>query len=353
MKKQYSEEELIYFQTKKLFEEEWENIKGYVFDSMEAKTETYKSLGRHYDAIFKNDADLSIEEFVKAHPNYYSFTEIAEHRLTGKKRDRKTEKPRPKIDKLAVRLKTGLVAERGLAYSFLASALDPKKKFDLDYKTLWIGDCIAWAITDQYGVLIDKEQKKDFQDGIHDLKAMEEYFQKLQHSNPEQYASMVPSVTLTNSQIREIIGRPELLNADIHEFVQNFVGTTKERISKRKVASDGDSWIEWGEIDNICKVRYIRTGKFSSRNKELEEVCYKFIFDRAASLDFWQSVCMGFFDCRPKSYYRLREGTQNIIRALCWTYVLSRKKSSPSLTPGKNSFISYEARRLSSFPSTA
>ena len=46
---------------------------------------------------------------------------------------------------------------------------------------------------------------------------------------------------------------------------------------------------------------------------------YKFIFDRAARIDFWNSGRLGLFDCRPPSYYRLKGRSQLLFRAVGWT----------------------------------
>ena len=107
MSREYSEEEVTYFELKKSFEEEWSNF----FDE-----EFRRSLGDHYNYQFMYQTGIEIEDFIKKHRSYYSFLEIAEHRLTGKKRNRK-EPIKSRTDKLAVRLKTGLISEKGLGFS--------------------------------------------------------------------------------------------------------------------------------------------------------------------------------------------------------------------------------------------
>ncbi len=233
------------------------------------------------------------------------------------------KKKKPKLkksqkEKLAIRLETGLISEKGLAFSLLESGTCPDKSIDMDYRTWWIGDSIAWAIIEDYGMPWMEIEKHDFYMNHEELKKAEEYLLKLKENHPHAYSKQVPQATLTSFQIREKIGRKKLLNSEIHDLVKKFVGVPIERKSKKKIGRDGDSWIRFGEIDNICKVKYIETGKLSQRNRQ-PEYCYKFIFDRAASLDFWNSLRLGFFDCRPPSYYSLKGGSQLLLRAIGWT----------------------------------
>lgn len=94
--------------------------------------------------------------------------------------------------------------------------------------------------------------------------------------------------------------------------------TVVDRRSRKKIAEDGDRWLVFGQLDNICKVNYLETGRFSTRNR-LPEHSYNFIFDRAASIDLWNSGRLGLFDLRPPSYYRLKGGSQLIYRVIGWT----------------------------------
>jgi len=215
-----------------------------------------------------------------------------------------------KTDKLAVRLKTGLISEKGLGFSLLSAEQLFK---DANYRTLWIADCIAWAITKEFGYRGNEELAKEDVSG---LQALETYYTELKNIDPYQYDLEVPQVELTSKEIREKLGRQELLNSDIHELVEKFAGTTIERKSKRLV--DGDKWIEFGRWRHLCTVDWAATGRFSNRNQQ-PEYFYNFVFDKKESLDFLLSVMGGYFDCRPNSYYKLRGGTQQIIRALCWT----------------------------------
>jgi len=316
-------EKATYYECNKDFREELEDHYGDDLTSVsEQKKESLRSLGKHYDGLFKSKTFMPIEEFVKANPNFYTFSEKIEYYITGKPtiRERKEIKQvKTMNDKLTIRLKTGLITEKGLAFSFLKSCLNPKKKLNVNYKTWWIGDCIAWAIVEDQGIVIEKEKRQDLMMTERELKEFEADFFKLRRENPQAYEELVPSVLITNREIRELLGKEKLLNSEIHELVRQFVGVTVERKSPIKISRDGDTWVRFGEIDNICRVQYIETGKFSNRGKQ-PDICYRFIFDKAASIDFWCSLRLGFFDCRPKSYYNeLRGASQLILRAIGWT----------------------------------
>jgi len=302
MSRKYSEDEITYFELKKSFEEEWvEN----------GDAEFNRSLGPHYDYLLAEETGLSVEEFIEKHRTYYSFTEIAEYRLTGKKREKRNPY-KSKKDKLAIRLKTGLIAEKGLGFSLLSHE---QLLEEMDYKTFWIADCIAWAITDKFGYERDEKLIEAKAKNLQNLAAE---YADLKATNPALYDEKVPDVELTSAEIRNKIGRSELLNSDIHKLIERFAGVTIDRKTQRLVADDRDHWIRFGEFRHICTIQYAESGRFSNRNQQ-PEYCYRFIFDRVESLDFWLSVQMGFFDCRPNSYYKLKGGTQQVIRALCWT----------------------------------
>lgn len=243
------------------------------------------------------------------------------------KHDKKTSTAIVKTQhqKLMERLNAGdLISEKGLAFSLLESGLRLEKdEIDMDYKTWWIGDCVARTVLDGYGIPSTEEERKAYFTNQEDLKCMEEYLAKLKDSDPKTYADLVPHVMLSSHDFKRLTGHDRIPNREWHEMVKRFVGTPIERRSKRKVGTDGDTWIEFITIDNICKVNGVETGRLSTRNKQ-PEYAYKFIFDRASSIDFLNSIVLGLFDCRPPSYYWLKGGSQLILRALGWTDTPSR-----------------------------
>lgn len=168
MKRNFSIEEKYWLDLKKLFEDEFDNFEG-ISSETQTKEEMYEGLGRHYDAVFKEQAGMSIEEFVQKHKTYYTFSEMVKHRLTGEKTSRFLPKrTRMSIeDKLTHRLKTNLVSEKGLGFSIL----NTKKLLELDYRTLWIADCIAWAIATKNKIEFDDDtdRKEIAKAGISDL----------------------------------------------------------------------------------------------------------------------------------------------------------------------------------------
>jgi hypothetical protein len=238
------------------------------------------------------------------------------------KHDKKTSTSivKSQHQKLLERLDAGdLISEKGLAFSLLESGLRLEKdEIDMDYKTWWIGDCVARTVLDECGIPSSEEERKAYFTNQEDLKCMEEYLAKLKDSDPKTYADLVPHVMLSSHDFKRLTGHDRIPNREWHDMVKRFVGTPIERRSKRKVGADGDTWIEFFTIDNICKVNGVETGRLSTRNKQ-PEYAYKFIFDRASSIDFLNSIVLGLFDCRPPSYYRLKGGSQLILRALGWT----------------------------------
>ena len=188
IKKNYTTEQREWLDLKELFDEEFENFETISPDPSQTRDEMYEGLGRHYDAVFKDNTGISIEDFVQKHRSHYTFSEIVRHRRKGEVTERIRSKAKRKglsqQDKLAIRLKTNLVAEKGIGYSIMLN----KEVLDMNYKAFWIADCVAWAITQQYGVEFDdKEKNAIIKSGVKTLQDLKNFYSDLKSTNPEQY----------------------------------------------------------------------------------------------------------------------------------------------------------------------
>lgn len=218
---------------------------------------------------------------------------------------------------LEIRLKTGAISEKGLAFSLLQKGLRKDIELDWDYKAWWIGDIIAVAIFNQYEMPTEKEER-EFWTNRENLNKVVDYLAKIKEENPAIYERDVPNAEFDCNDVRKRTGKNRLSNKEVFDLVKKFVGSPIVRTTKTVIAEDGDNYTIPGEIDNVCKVQFLKTGKFSNRNKE-EEIYFRAIFDRAASLDFWNCVRLRLFDYRAPSYYSLKAGSQLIFRAVGWT----------------------------------
>ena len=195
--------------------------------------------------------------------------------------------------KLLERIDAGnLISEKALSFTLLKSGLETRD-INMSYKAFWIGDCISRAIVDEYGLFQEEEDKKPFYMDKDRLESLEKWLADLALRDPKDHADLVPQVTLTDFYIRTLLGK-KITNAEIFSLVEEFVGTVVKRES-RKMTQDGNTWYSYFEMDNICQVKGLKSGKYSLRNRHPEHA-YKFIFDRAASIDFWNSVRLGLFD---------------------------------------------------------
>lgn len=181
---------------------------------------------------------------------------------------------------------------------------------------------MAVAIFEQYEMPEEGEEKEFWLDRGN-LKEVTHYLAKLKKDDPITYEDSVPNAEFDCKDVRNRTGKKRLKNAEIFALVKKFVGSPIVRMSKPFIAEDGDSYEIPGEIDNVCKIEFLKTGKFSNRNKE-PEYYFRAIFDRDASLDFWNCVRLRLFDYRAPSYYRLKPGSQLIFRAIGWTKGVSR-----------------------------
>lgn len=311
-KRHFSIEEQAWFETKKLFEEEYESLGAPPMN--QTKEEMYQSLGRHYDAVFEERAEMSMEEFVKEYPTYFTFLEMVEYKLTGKKTDRKKRERVSKEDKLMHRLDHTLISEKRLGYAILKN----EDVFDINYKVFWIADIIAWCITQKYDLLISGEERKKIvrKGSFNVAQEMQNYYEALKAKDGQtNYFLNVPSIHFNGALVREKTGL-RISNAEIHKLVKEFITATSERKFPRYI--EGDRWVEPFVFKLMFTLAGEKSGKVSPRGAK-PEYDYCCVFDRAESLEYLLSVRLGFFDCRPPSYYRLSGKTQHLVRALCWS----------------------------------
>lgn len=252
----------------------------------------------------------------------------ARERILGKNQSQKAkplkhivkqeEEKSPRKQKLVIPLESSdLGAEKGMAYSLLQSGLGlVEREIEMGHKVWQIGDCIVRKIVDEHGVIFSKEEREAFYMRTEELLKLEKRLSEYSRQDPKGYAQMVPQVEITDFEIRGMLGI-RITNSEIYRRVKEFVGTVVDRKSPI-IKVDDDRWVRFGTLDNMCRVNYLETGKYSVRNQHPEHA-YRFIFDKAASIDFWNSVRLGLFDRRPPSYYRLKAGSQLVLRALGWT----------------------------------
>jgi len=232
-------------------------------------------------------------------------------------------------EKLEIRLRTGLIAEKGLAFSVMKSGRERNVILDMSYKAFWIGDVIAWAIAQEYGLPNSEEERRELLSlRSHDtLKEAENYLAKLKENHLEAYKRDVPTLTepISCQDVRKRTGKYYLSNREVYELFREFNKGGVERMTEPFLRKDGDTYDRYGEMDKICKIEFKETGSISNRTKEPE---YEFwpIFDKAQAIDFFLSVRLGLFDHRPRSYYSMKEGTQMIVRAVGWSKRPSRLK---------------------------
>lgn len=270
------------------------------------------------------------EQEVREAKEKAELSELGKKRLRLLKLTQEVDKEIEKIpeEELRTTFETGLITEKSLAYSLLLKGVREEKEFEIpwDYKTFWIGDIVAWRIKEEYG-LFPEDDKRYFKETDREgLKEVEHYLAKLREHSPVEWTFTVFNASFTCNQIRERTARSNknyLSNRQCYELVKKFAGTQIVRKSKRRLLKDGKTWIRCGELDNVCKIYFMETGDISHKTQE-PKYDFTAVFDRVNSLDFWLWVRLGLFDYRARSYYRLRGGTQLIIRAVGWTQKQSR-----------------------------
>jgi len=263
--KSYSTEQKVYFDLKNLFDEEVFSTVGESEWTKAEKIDHIRALGFHYEKQFCQSTGISMDNFIKENPSYRSFLSMAKYTIGEDQQDFKKKKVLQKReDKLALRIRTGLVSENKFEFGLqeLAQKRIITEILNFDYKTLWIGDVIAWAIVNEHGIRNSKE-KKEYSFSPEELKKMAKHVAAIKTQCPELYNSNVPRVGLQSYDFRDKTGRKKWTNAEIHKAIKKFIQLTIERKSPKKLSPDGKTYYQVGVIEatKISNLFYRETAK--------------------------------------------------------------------------------------------
>jgi hypothetical protein len=155
-------------------------------------------------------------------------------------------------EKFEVRFRTGLIAEKGLAFSVLESGRERNVILDMSYKAFWIGDVIAWAIAQEYGLPNSEEERKEllFLRSNDTLKEAENYLAKLKENHLEAYKRDVPKLTepIICQDVRDRTGKYYLSNREVYELFREFNRGGVVRMTEPFLIKDGDTYDRYGEM---------------------------------------------------------------------------------------------------------
>jgi len=238
----------------------------------------------------------------------------------------KTPVIRPNDDSTKIRLKSGAISEKGLAFSVMQSGREQNIILDMSYKAFWIGDIVAWRIFEDYGLPQDEETRQLLKWNREDLLKVERYFTDLQLRYPREFDKQVLNVIFTCDDVRERTGKYYLSNRKVYELVREFSKGSVTRLTKPFLMDDGDTEVVRGRMGQVCEIDFIKTSSRSNRTKE-PEYYFRPLFISAQGINFFLSIRLGLFDFRPLSYYAMSEGAQWIVRAYGW----DKRPSHPSL----------------------
>jgi len=203
---------------------------------------------------------------------------IEDDLLKENPKSKNKEHKKPPSEKLMIRLGFldgegagtlgDLVSEEGLAFSLFMSAFNSNngEQLNVDYKTWWIGDCVAKAIINEYEIVFEEELRKILCLSEEELEHAENHLRKLEKNYPSAYAKQVPCVFITSEEIRAMIKQDKpsskidkISNAELHKMVKEFVRAPYERRTRRKPLADD-------------KTRYVRLGHFNLHPKGFYEL---------------------------------------------------------------------------------
>jgi len=142
---------------------------------------------------------------------------------TKKKKEEKEKSVGVKtsVEDLKTRLRSGLITERGLGISLLHSGAGNCPHPDWSYKTWWIGDLIAKAIYDDYGIA---DEPENFQMDIEELEEFERITAELKELSEEEYERSLRNVVFTCEELRTKTRR-KLSDAEISTLIDEFNDT--------------------------------------------------------------------------------------------------------------------------------
>lgn len=317
--KEYSFEEKVWFDLKELFEEELNQTYHEPWTKKD-KVEFIKSLGYHYDNQFCKQLEIDIEEWVKQNPSFHTFSNLARKELGEKLKSTPIQRHELKMSKF-------LIQDKGLSFSLLELIHGRTEIKGLTYKTWQILDCIGHSILEKYGFLRNvflptkDGDKRLIPQSEEELNGVLKLFDKMRKKDPDKYEESSFRVRLSSLEIRKKLNREHnLRNDQVHQEIKNnLAGGLIITESPTFYIEEIKKAITYGEMDNICKVRYI---KIEDRKKHSPETkyYYEFIFDQSkVGLILFSNLLLGWYKFLPEKtifYSELSGGAQMIYRAI-------------------------------------
>jgi hypothetical protein len=310
IKKRYTDEEKVWFNLKKEFDENLWSAKKLKKDLIQ--------YGKEFDKRFEDETGKNIFEWIKENKDqwkeqnkfYSPFTSLAE-KAKGKK-------PKSKNVKKDIALRHNLAGERGFGYGMLMASQKIELGFEIEkdvktYRALWIADILAQKILRQ-GVegKEDFEKLKTREDILNRIEELEE----LEKIDTEEFHRTVSKTWLTNYEIRQKLNK-DLKADDIESLVNDLTDMpiTGKYFYLHEYTGE---WLPVKERDSFCRLRTFPTGRRNTNTGE-PEIMYVFLFNKLAGLAFLKNLKAGYFDLFPPKFYELKPSSQLIVRALCWS----------------------------------
>lgn len=291
-------------EARKEYEEFMLKVYGNIINSSKNKTlqEIIESLGE-----IPEQEDLP--EWLQTDPDKESELHIP-GQTEKQKADREELIKRIKEKRLIHKFDWGVIAEKGFSYMVKELLLEENCKVigKYDHKVQMILDCISHTLVAEHilskKVIARHVVRKDNYYTVEKLEAIKEEME------------YEVKVILKDSEIKQILGlEDQLSNREIFEAFNNLLDIQIEGKFNCYYDPTNTKYREAGLGDNeklFSDLVYDRTCK-KARRTGYEEHRYCFIFRTRLSKIFLANILNGNIYIKPKKFYRLRSGHQNIL----------------------------------------
>ena len=316
----YSENEKLWFRLNNEFKKSLEYCKGLGYQSEAQYKIEIGELGNRLDEEYKKEAGIPISELI----GFSTFT------YKAKRIQKNLNKQKSKEEKFKASLKAGsMPAERAISFLLLnkANVADELviSKGKLDYQVCWILDAVSHRFI---GYLLSDEEWKDAKDpqpliiGKENLINTAEEFMAMRESNEEEFQKNVIMISLSDSEIKRAIGKPNLSNKRISGLVERL----REIELTGKHFQFWDAEEGWTNIDKEISLPFVSVEvekihrKLRGKGADIgSEQNYKFWFWSYWGLAFLSNLHGRKLDLFPKRFYELSGKAQELFRAIGWS----------------------------------
>jgi len=259
------------------------------------------------DKEFEKEAGMSMEEFLKKHPTFWSFAIKADDKYKGKKQG--GAYINKKLKKSEALFYKGVTTDRAL--NLMVAKADLHIDGPFNHRTKWIHDVFCQKMWDYIleGMVPEEINKKQ---GLLNKppKSLEEV-----NALIEELRADLPAILFTDKEFRDITGLKKLSGEEIRKLVKDYNKLSLNGFVQLYHDPETGHYKEL-LFDNfpIGGVLIQKSGRYSSQNKK-PEYKYLMVFNFYNLIVFHNLMAVSFTKF-PQEFYKLKRAGQEIYRKI-------------------------------------